>query len=116
CRQLFLQSDARIARQLTVVLGPCRLDQSSAMHAIGEMSHRDRVGIGVVVFLQYIEVFRNDKTRAFGTARKEKNSLSGRWKRFSVRATHAQILPFGKASAAAHVIEALRHSNLETPG
>src|SRR5262245_5110691 len=85
------------------------------MHAIGEVSYRDRIGIGVIVLLQDIEIFRNDKSRAAGTARKENNSLSGRGERFSVSATDAEILPFGKARTTSHVVEAVRYRNLEAP-
>src|SRR5262245_66650765 len=50
-RQFFLQSNAGIARKLPIVLGPWSLDQIAAMNAVGEVANRERVSIGVVVFL-----------------------------------------------------------------
>src|SRR5262245_66229208 len=52
--QFFLQSNAGIARKLSIVLGPWSLDQIAAMNAVGEVADRERVSIGVVVFLEYI--------------------------------------------------------------
>src|SRR6185312_13723019 len=86
------------------------------MNAVGEVADRERVSIGVVVFLEYIEIFRDDKARAAGAAGKEENALSGIGKRFAVGAAHAERAPFRKARAAAHVVESIRHENLETPG
>ena len=67
-RQFFLQRDACVARQLPVVFGPRRLDQSATVDAVGQMADCNRVGIGVVVLLQDIEIFRDDKARAIGAA------------------------------------------------
>ena len=46
------------------------------MDAVGEVADRDRVGIGVIVLLQHIEIFRDDKSGAGCAARKEKNALA----------------------------------------
>ena len=76
--QFFLQRDACVARQLPVVFGPRRLDQSATVDAVGQMADCNRVGIGVVVLLQDIEIFRDDKARAIGAAREKQDSLRRR--------------------------------------
>src|SRR5262249_16871217 len=114
--QFFLQSNAGIARKLPIVLRPWRFDQITAMNAVGEVADREPVTIAVVLFLEYIEVFRDDETRAAGAAGKEEDALSGGGKRLAVGAAHAEFAPLSETCAATHVVEAVRYKNLEAPG
>ncbi len=57
-----------------------------------------------------------DESRAVGAARKKQNAGTGRRERLAVGAAHAELGPFRESAAALHVVEALRHGDLEAPG
>src|SRR5215831_10877169 len=105
-RKFFLQGNPGIARQLAIVFRPGCLDQPAAMHAVSQMTNRNRVSIGVVVLLQHPEIFRDYKSGAIGAAREEEDAFAGGGKGLAVSATHAERLPLRECRPAAHVVEA----------
>src|SRR5262249_41883342 len=115
-RQSFLQRDACIARELPVVLGPRRLDQAATVDAVGQMTDGNRVGIGVVVLLQDVEIFSDDESRSIGATREKQNSLAGGRIRLPIRTAYTKRFPFREVCATAHIVETFRHSYFEAPG
>src|SRR5471032_1368489 len=86
------------------------------MHAVGEMTDGNRVGIRIVVFLQHVVIRRHDKSWSAGAAGEEQDAVARAWKRFAVGAPDAKFDPAREAVAAVHIVEALRHTDFETPG
>src|SRR5690348_11367285 len=76
--ELLLQRDARIARQRVVVGRPRRPERAAAGETVGEMADRDRIGVGIIIFLQHVVVRRDDEAGAFGAARKEQDAAAAR--------------------------------------
>src|SRR6185437_9969204 len=79
-RHFLLQGNPGVTRKRTIIFWPLGLDQAAAMDTVREVANRNRVGIGVIIFLQHVEIFCDNESRAGCPAWKEKDSLSVRWK------------------------------------
>ena len=75
--EFFLQRDALGAGRLEIVDRPGAAERARAVQPVGEMRHRERVGVRVVVGFEHDEILRHQKRRAGRAARKEQNGVAG---------------------------------------
>src|SRR5690349_19294330 len=86
------------------------------MDAVGQVADCDRVSIGIVVLLQHVKIFGDDKSWAGCSARKKQNALARFRKWFAISASNAERLPLRERRTTAHIVESAWNDHFETPG
>src|SRR5580700_4422592 len=112
--EFLLQRDALGARWLDIVDRPGAAEGVCAVQPVGQMRHRERIGVGIVVGFEYDEILRHQKRRAGRAARKEQNGVAGLRPAAAVEAFETAGVPLAKRAAADAIIEFQRRQNLKT--
>src|ERR1700692_387713 len=91
--EFLLQRDALGARRLDIVDRPGAAEPARAAQPVGEMRHRERIGIRIVVGFEHDKILRHQKRRPRRAARKEQYGVAGVGPAAAVEALKTARLP-----------------------